>query len=961
LLPLAQAGWDGNVDIQLGEAVAAAFAKAPGAEVHRFYFYAPAGTTLGATMKTTFSAVAATPLATSIAVFRGDGVEIPLGTTWTLKTKTIKGLVLAVSDEYYIEVKSTAGTGEYSIKTTAKFPSAFKVILAAAGQTPFAAIAGASVSATVAKNKGSTAYPSFNALTGRFGAVALPAAPTAKPPKTPALVSIKKVLLPWNSAYNLGTAYLAATTDVGAVVGTGAVTVSGTIASPAARHTWYLGPIDPPAAATVMAAHWRHSGHADARSEAFKHWDAAGVVEKGCARCHSSAGFQDFIGADGTADNRFDHPAAVNGVNPPPTTDGTAAIGVIDCSACHNLKATELDAVVFPSDRLAVAATGTTPAKAARPAVAMDLGPEARCMQCHQGRESTNSIDEYIAFKAPAATDDTVVAGLSFKNVHYRSAAATLYGGGARGAYQYGDTTAEPKLYDGLNPHAPEANSCVECHNPHSLEVEVALCAQCHVTGTKAAVASVEDLKNIRMAGSTADYDGDDNTTEGMYYELKGMADILYAAIQAYATTVAGTPIAYNADAYPYFAKAAGGSYTSWTPRLLRAAYNYNYYVKEPGNYAHNPKYMIEIIYDSIADLAAAGVTVPQLHDMHRSDPGHFMGESMAFRDWDAAGATNSIDRGDVSTSCAPCHSNGGFEFWQKYGLNTTVAMPAADGMECGTCHVGGDFAAPVPALKVVKTVTFPSPVATPVTITNSTTAPDTSFICMSCHRGRQSMATLDADIAARQAAGSAIRSSNVHYAPAGATLYGKDAKVAYMFGASTTYSAKWTHAAGVTAQCKYCHLSDHTFKAELKDTCLNCHTEAVAGDIESIRKDRPVDYNGVNGTTDTLKAEVDSFATALLAQMNVFAAANGLAPIFYSEGSFRVAADPSSASYTAWGTDPVIIRAAFNYNYVQKELGAWAHNTKFVLQVLYDSIDMLNNGALDGNVPVLTRPAAAK
>jgi hypothetical protein len=950
LLPLAQAGWDGNVDIQLGEAVAAAFVKAPGAEVHRFYFYAPAGTTLGATMKTTFSTVAATPLATSIAVFRGDGVEIPLGTTWTLKTKTIKGLVLAVSDEYYIEVKSTAGTGEYSVKTTTKFPSSFKVILPAAGQTPFAAIAGASVSATVAKNKGSTAYPSFNSLTGRYGAVALPAAPTAKPPKTPALVSIKKVLLPWNCAYNLGTAYLPATTDVGAVVGTGSVTVSGTIASPSARHTWYLGPIDPPAAATVMAAHWRHSGHADARSEAFVHWDSTNAVAQDCARCHSSAGFQDFIGADGTADNRFDHPAKA---------DGTAAIGVIDCNACHNLKATELDAAVFPSDRLAVAATATTPAKPARPAVAMDLGPEARCMQCHQGRESTNSVDEYIASKNPTGVD-VVTAGLSFRNVHYLSAAATLYGGGARGAYQYGDGTADAKLYDGLNPHVPEANTCVECHNPHSLEVEVALCAQCHVTGTKAAVASVEDMRNIRMAGSTADYDGDNNTTEGMYYELLHMSNTLYAAIQAYATNVAGSPIVYNPAVYPYFSKASGGSYTNWTPRLLRACYNYNYYMKEPATYVHNPKYMVEILYDSIADMASL-TAVPDLVRMHRSDPGHFMGESMAFRDWDAAGATNSIDRGDVSVSCAPCHSNGGFEFWQKYALNTTVAMPAADGMECGTCHVGGDFAAPVPALKVVKTVTFPSLVSAPVTITNSTTAPDTSFICMSCHRGRQSMATLDADIAARQAAGSAIRSSNVHYAPSGATLYGKDAKVAYMFGASTTYSAKWTHAAGVTAQCKFCHLPDHTFKAELKDNCLVCHTEAVAGDIESIRKDRAIDYNGVNGTTDTLKAEVDFFATALLAQMNVFAAANGLAPIYYVDGSFRVANDPEAASYTAWGTDPVIVRAAFNYNYTQKELGAWAHNTKFILQVLYDSIDMLNNGALDGNVPVLTRPAAAK
>jgi hypothetical protein len=979
VLPLARAGWDGNADIQLGESVAAAFVRTPGTEVHRFTFYAPATTILGATLKITSSTNSAAPLATALAVFRADDTPIPLGTTWSPRTKTIKGLVLAESDEYYLEVTSSAGTGGYSLKTTAKFPSTFKVILPAAGNTDFAAITGARLSATVARNKGSTAYPSFTSLTGRYGAVALPALPTVTPPKTPALTALKKVLLPWNSAYTLGVAYLPATTDAGAAVGTGAATVSGTIASPKARHTWYLGPIDPPSTTTLMAGLWRGSGHADARSEAFTHWDSANAVERGCARCHSSAGFQDFIGADGTADNRFGHPAQA---------DGPAAIGVIDCNACHSLKAAELDAVVFPSDRLAVPAAGSTPAKPARPAVAMDLGPEARCMQCHQGRESTNSVDEYIATKAPAS-DDTVIPSLSFKNVHYLAAAATLYGGGARGAYQYLDGKTNAKRYDGLNPHVPGARTCVECHNPHSLAVEVALCARCHVTDTSppasawpspVPVATLADLRTIRMVGSTADYDGDGNTTEGIYDELLHLSNTLYAAIQAYATNVAHSPIVYDEAVYPYFTTANGGSYTSWTPRLLRAAYNYNYYIKEPGTYAHNPKYMIEVLYDSIADLAAvAGVTVPQLADMQRSDPGHFDGQSPAYRAWDAVGATNSIDRGDVPAACAPCHSNGGFEFWQTYALNTTVAMPAADGMECGTCHVGGNFAAEDgPALKVVKTVLFPSLTSAPVTLTNSTTAlgyPDSSFICMSCHRGRESMATVDKDIADRAALGQAPRARSAHYLPAGASLYGRDAKVAYMFGPPTSYSAKWAHNGGISWQCKYCHVQgktvletlarapdpSHTFKARLSWNCL-CHSEA-GDDIEAVRLNRN-NYDGFgtpsSGNPHTLKQEVASFETALLAALNTYAAARGFDALAYVNGSFVKAV--GGATYTTW--DATMVRAAFNYDYSRNEPGAWAHNTKFILQILYDSIDMLNDspspGTLNGNVPVLQRPDAA-
>ena len=36
---------------------------------------------------------------------------------------------------------------------------------------------------------------------------------------------------------------------------------------------------------------------------------------------------------------------------------------------------------------------------------------------------------------------------------------------------------------------------------------------------------------------------------------------------------------------------------------------------------------------------------------------------------------------------------------------------------------------------------------------------------------------------------------------------------------------------------------------------------------------------------------------------------------------------------------DSKSLRAAFNYQYYQKEPGAWAHNNKYIVQILYDSI----------------------
>src|SRR5690606_17453723 len=85
-----------------------------------------------------------------------------------------------------------------------------------------------------------------------------------------------------------------------------------------------------------------------------------------CARCHSTPGFRDYLGADGSAPFAVDAPAPV----------GT----VIECRACHNPEADALATVIFPSG------------------VQLDgLGAEARCMTCHQGRASGDDVDAAIA------------------------------------------------------------------------------------------------------------------------------------------------------------------------------------------------------------------------------------------------------------------------------------------------------------------------------------------------------------------------------------------------------------------------------------------------------------------------------------------------------------------------------------------------------------------------------------
>ena len=237
---------------------------------------------------------------------------------------------------------------------------------------------------------------------------------------------------------------------------------------------------------------WGGSGHADAEAEAFIHWDEDGEVEQNCARCHSTPGYLDFLGEDGSAFG---------------TVDAAAPLGTtVNCDACHNDTASNLDTVTFPSGHEI-----TTDDNA------------ARCMVCHQGRAAGQDVANAIA-EAGIEDLNAVSEDLRFINQHYYAAAATLYGSDVAGGYQY-----EGNTYQLQNVHVPGYDTCTSCHDPHTLEIQIEDCASCHD------VESVEDLRDIRMPGSIVDFDGDGDIREGLAYEIEGMQEVAYAAIQAYA------------------------------------------------------------------------------------------------------------------------------------------------------------------------------------------------------------------------------------------------------------------------------------------------------------------------------------------------------------------------------------------------------------------------------------------
>ncbi len=322
-----------------------------------------------------------------------------------------------------------------------------------------------------------------------------------------------------------------------------------------------------------ISQNWFDSGHANFNSESFTHWDGdvPAEIPTNCAKCHSAYGYLDFLGQDGSTPNIVDHPANIG--------------SVLNCYVCHSPAAHAKETATFPSGvEITV------------------LNEVANCVECHQARRAGTDVTAAV----DGLPEDEVSVQLRFVDVHYKVGGAVRYGADVMIGYEY------PGLsYDGFYPHVSDYQQCTDCHDPHSLAIDPGQCAACHPE-----VHEFVDVYKIRM--ETPDYDGDGDINEGVSGEVNTVHDILLQAIQQYADDILNSPIVYSSTDYPFWFTDANGNgtadeseltsdngYSTWSPRLLKAAYNYHLVVKDPGGFMHNARYLIQIMYDSIADLSS--------------------------------------------------------------------------------------------------------------------------------------------------------------------------------------------------------------------------------------------------------------------------------------------------------------------------------------------------------------------
>jgi len=328
------------------------------------------------------------------------------------------------------------------------------------------------------------------------------------------------------------------------------------------------GPFSPetiPIPQSEAISAWARSGHSDAASESFSHWNGEGAIPPACAVCHAGAGFRSFHGLDGSPPGLPAEPVPIG--------------GVVDCETCHNPGLAAIGEIEMPSG--------------IRHPVS---GGEASCMTCHQGRAAGTTVTRAVDGKP----EDRVDPALSFINPHYAVAAATMLGGYGGMGYQY-----PGKVYSGRFLHAKPVATCVSCHEPHSLKTAEENCLTCHASGNAA------DIRIARIS-----FDGSGDLTKGIRQDIAANAARLKGMLEAYAAKVGGVPLHYDGNRHPYFFADANGDgvadeadgmpvpYNGWTPRLLKAAYNWKFVGADKGIHVHNPHYALELLHDSMEDLA---------------------------------------------------------------------------------------------------------------------------------------------------------------------------------------------------------------------------------------------------------------------------------------------------------------------------------------------------------------------
>jgi hypothetical protein len=312
----------------------------------------------------------------------------------------------------------------------------------------------------------------------------------------------------------------------------------------------------------LIPQQWENSAHAIKNARAFTY--PIGEEEAACVRCHSGAGYIDFVNGVDVEDTRVNYQ-------------------VITCAVCH-----DPHDVADNPNQLRVFDTVTLP----NGTEISDAGPAATCMMCHNAR-----VD------AVASVEGTATGG-RFSTPHYSTAAELM---NATGGYTWGETLPTSThgrvmedacigCHMSATPGLDESGEPLPGHNEmggHTFSMvgadgtpNVAVCQQCH------------DAATSFEFEARRDYDGD-GAIETNQAEVAGLLAVLQGALEANGVAVL--------DYYPYFEIPEGAS-----TDLYGAVYNFKF-SRAGAAAVHNLRYTVSLLqlsYEKLMGEPVPGATI---------------------------------------------------------------------------------------------------------------------------------------------------------------------------------------------------------------------------------------------------------------------------------------------------------------------------------------------------------------
>jgi hypothetical protein len=286
-----------------------------------------------------------------------------------------------------------------------------------------------------------------------------------------------------------------------------------------------------------------------------------------------------------------------------------------------------------------------------------------------------------------------------------------------------------------------------------------------------------------------------------------------------------------------------------------------------------------------------------------------------------------------TKAGCVQCHTTTGFIAYSSGKVTAAWGVESDKTKEvlaCNSCH--SDV-----ANGIVRTVSPVKPFADDSYV-NQDAGP--SNICMNCHSGWNNGLSITSDDFSNQAF------IAPHYLAAGGILHGKGGYNfpgrTYAFYSSNSHRSIGmgnSNGTGTAGPCVACHMSapqKHLFKVI---------STASNGSIGKIATSACANCHGTSlDDTTIINARRVYFANALEV-LNKTLAYRG----------FNYSPNYPYFTNTDWTCFPNAANtmgAAFNYVLLLKEPGAYAHNSAYAKQLIFDSIDYLyNNGTITGSI----------